>query len=205
MLKIIDLKVGNIGSVVKALDYIGAEYELIDDSQHLIGASKILLPGVGSFDVAAKQLIASGFYDALQRSILEEKIPILGICVGMQLLAKFGYEGGKSKGLGFIDAEVVKIECKDDTIRVPHMGWNSIDYGLNTFEIFDGNDNDGCYYFVHSYHMVSEDQDAVTATVQHGADMIAYINKGHIYGAQFHPEKSQAVGLQFLRNFIVQC
>jgi glutamine amidotransferase len=202
MLKIIDLKIGNIGSLVKAINYLGVAYQVVDEPLGLEGASKIILPGVGNFKAASQALFATGFYDALRTKVLIEHIPILGICVGMQLFASVGDEGGGSKGLGFFDAEVKKINNFDGTLITPHMGWN--DVHANQLEMFFGIEEDSCFYFVHSYSMRINENVNVAMT-SYGENIVAYVNKGHIHGTQFHPEKSQQVGLQFLRNFIKLC
>jgi glutamine amidotransferase len=204
MLKIIDLQVGNIGSVIKAIKYLGAEYELITQPEQLVGATKIILPGVGSYKAASEKLYASGFVDALKKEILTHKVPVLGICVGMQLLAKNGIEGGGAQGLGFIDATVNKINSFNGTLTIPHMGWN--DVNSNNLSLFDEIPDGSCFYFVHSYAMSIQNSDNLDiAYTDYGEDVVAYVRKGNIHGAQFHPEKSQSVGLQFLRNFIDKC
>ncbi|MFT6586816.1 MAG: glutamine amidotransferase [Cognaticolwellia sp.] len=201
MLKIVDLEVGNIGSVIKVVKHLGVDFELITQPEQLIGASKIILPGVGSFTAAAKKLHQSGFAQALNEHVIIKKVPVLGICVGMQLLASIGEEGGQSKGLGFINATVKRINSFDGSLIIPHMGWNDID--TNELPIFNNIDNHSCFYFVHSYAMeISDNQDIKVAYTNYGENIVAYVNKGHIHGAQFHPEKSQHVGIQFLRNFI---
>lgn len=204
MLKIVDLKIGNIGSVLKAIKHLGFEYELIEKPEQLIGATKIILPGVGSFTTASKSLYSSGFSEALDHYVIELKTPVLGICVGMQLLAEYGVEGGGAKGLGYIKAKVNKIKNFNDTLIVPHMGWNDVD--ANGLSLFNGIERKSCFYFVHSYAMEIQDkQDLGVAYTDYGESVVAYVCKEHIHGAQFHPEKSQSVGLQFLRNFIELC
>lgn len=204
MLKIIDLQVGNIGSVVKAIKHLGADYELITMPEQLVGATKIILPGVGSFTASSNKLYASGFVEALNKHVLILQTPVLGICVGMQLLANEGVEGGRAKGLGYIDAVVKRINSFNDTLIVPHMGWN--DVNTKDLSLFDGIKDRSCFYFVHSYAMKILNQEGLDiAFTDYGEDVVAYVRKDHIHGAQFHPEKSQAVGLQFLRNFIDLC
>lgn len=202
MLKIIDLGVGNIGSVIKAIKHIGVKHQVINQSEDLVDAEKILLPGVGSFSAASARLMESGFHAALQQQVLYDKVPVLGICVGMQLLGRFGNEGGRNPGLGFIDAEVNKLNNFNGELSIPHVGWNDIK--TNGLKIFDGIDDGSCFYFVHSYAMrIGEAIDI--ATTDYGEDIVAYVNKGNIHGAQFHPEKSQDSGLMFLRNFVELC
>ena len=204
MLKIVDLQVGNIGSVVKAIKYLGADYELITQPEQLVGATKIILPGVGSYKTASDKMHASGFVDALNEQILELQVPVLGICVGMQLLAKSGIEGGGAQGLGYIDATIKKINSFNGTLTIPHMGWN--DVNTNNLFLFDDIADGSCFYFVHSYAMTIENMDELdVAYTDYGENVVAYVRKCNIQGAQFHPEKSQSVGLQFLRNFIDKC
>ena len=204
MLKIVDLQIGNIGSVVKAIKHLGFDYELISKPEQLLGATKIILPGVGSFTTASKALHASGFAEALEHYVLNLKTPVLGICVGMQLLAEYGVEGGGAKGLGYIDATVERINNFDGALTIPDMGWN--DVNTKELTLFTGIENDSCFYFVHSYAMkITNPQGLDIAFTNYGEDVVAYVRKGNIHGAQFHPEKSQSVGLQFLRNFIKSC
>lgn len=204
MLKIVDLEVGNIGSVIKVIKHLGVDFELITEPEKLVGASKIILPGVGSFKAAAKKIHESGFAQALKEYVVINKVPVLGICVGMQLLANFGEEGGQSKGLGFINAIVKRINSFDGSLIIPHMGWNDIE--TKELPIFNNIDNGSCFYFVHSYAMnINENENLNVAYTNYGENVVAYVNKGHIHGAQFHPEKSQHVGIQFLRNFIDLC
>ncbi|PVZ70205.1 imidazole glycerol phosphate synthase subunit HisH [Pelagibaculum spongiae] len=203
MLKIVDLQVGNIGSVIKAVKQLGFPYEVIDSPSGLSNATKILLPGVGNFSMAATRLRESGFYSEIRKKILDQNIPILGICVGMQLLAKSGEEGnGNTEGLGFFDAKVKKINSLNKTLLVPHVGWNDVD--TKNLPIFNGIENNSCFYFVHSFAMKLNESVNVAYT-DYGENVVAYVNKNNIHGAQFHPEKSQDVGLKFLRNFIESC
>ncbi|GCF91223.1 MULTISPECIES: imidazole glycerol phosphate synthase subunit HisH [Shewanella] len=204
MLKIVDLEVGNIGSVIKVIKHIGVDFELITLPEQLIGASKIILPGVGSFSAAAQKMHKSGFAEALNEHVLINKVPVLGICVGMQLLATLGVEGGSTMGLGFINATVERIDNLNGTLIIPHMGWN--DVYSNNIPIFQNINDNSCFYFVHSYAMrISENENVKIAYTNYGENIVAYVNKEHIHGAQFHPEKSQQVGIQFLRNFIELC
>lgn len=204
MLKIVDLQVGNIGSVIKAIKYLGVDYELITKPEQLAGSTKVILPGVGNFTAASDKLYASGFVEALNEHVLTLKVPILGICVGMQLLANDGVEGGGAKGLGYIDATVKRINDFNGSLTIPHMGWN--DVNSEGLALFSSVENGSCFYFVHSYAMKIHNPEGLKiAYTDYGEDVVAYVRKGHIHGAQFHPEKSQLVGLQFLRNFIETC
>ncbi|MEH6447892.1 MAG: imidazole glycerol phosphate synthase subunit HisH [Oleispira sp.] len=202
MITVIDLKVGNMGSLINALKFLNIDFEIVDSIEDFLNPEKIILPGVGSFSAASACLFESGFFDAISKEVLENNVPILGICVGMQLLAEIGYEGGESRGLGFIKADVTKISRVDESIRIPHMGWNSlesIDYPI--FSDLKAND---CVYFVHSYEMKLKESIAFS-TVDHGGEIVAYVNKGHVHGVQFHPEKSQGPGLSIIKNFVMSC
>jgi len=204
LLKIIDLQVGNIGSVINAIKHLGVDYELIKKPEQLAGSTKIILPGVGSFKAVSDKFYASGFVEALNEHVLTLGVPVLGICVGMQLLANEGVEGGVSKGLGYIDATVKRINDFGGSLTIPHVGWNNV--SSKGLSLFNGIENNSCFYFVHSYSMEIHNQQGLNiAFTDYGKDVVAYVRKGHIHGTQFHPEKSQSVGLQFLRNFIEAC
>lgn len=197
MLCVVDIGIGNVGSVSKALRYLNIDFEVITSPEALDNAERVIFPGVGSFSEGSKRLDESGFRDGLLKSVSEGK-PLLGICVGMQLLASVGYEGGKSKGLALIDAEVVRLE-NNMNYPVPHMGWNDVACSSES-PLFDGIDTDTCFYFVHSFHMkVNESVDV--SYVSYGKDLAAAIRKKNIFGVQFHPEKSQQAGLKLIKNF----
>ncbi len=202
MVTIVDLGIGNIGSVSKALRYLEVEHEIVAQAESLSSAKKIILPGVGSFSEGVKRLDETGFRPALLEAVQKRGVPLLGICVGMQLLAKTGYEGGETQGLGLIDGVVDKIDDMGGQLLIPHMGWN--DVRLSDSPVFSSIPPQSCFYFVHSYAM-RLNEDADTAYTSYGDDVLAFVNKGRVYGAQFHPEKSQQPGLTFLRNFIELC
>lgn len=202
MIAVVDVGLGNIGSVVKALMFLNADFKVVTESECLLDCTGIILPGVGNFSAASSQLFSSDMANSICYLVKEKKIPILGICIGMQLLASFGEEGGGAKGLNLIDGEVKKINGEDKDIKIPHMGWNSVSY-CNS-EIFKGIPPDSDFYFVHSYAMVLR-EDVLVATVDYAGGVTAFVNKDNIYGAQFHPEKSQSVGLKFIENFIALC
>lgn len=201
MIIIVDLNIGNIRSLEKALDYIGAPYMTSKIASDFDKASGIIIPGVGSFSEAVKCLDESGLRNEILKFSLEKRKPILGICVGMQLLATLGSEGGESKGLGLIKATVEKIDNKGQLL-IPHMGWNSVKHG--NLSLFNKVEELSDFYFVHSYSMRLQENIKV-ATAPYGDEIIAYVNKENIHGAQFHPEKSQSDGLMFLKNFVSLC
>lgn len=202
MISVLDIGIGNINSVQKALKYIGARHDVITDETGIENAEKILFPGVGNFSVASRKLYSSGMASAICSKVLENKTPFLGICLGMQLLARSSEENGYHKGLGLLDAEVKKIPESNST-RIPHMGWNDVEHdGTGLFKnIEPGSD----FYFVHSFFMVVRSANAKCFYTTHGVDLTAYVEKDNIYGAQFHPEKSQEKGIQFLLNFEGLC
>ena len=199
MITIVDVQIGNIGSVTRALKYLKSKYIVTDKTEDIISASKLIFPGVGSFSEASKKLENSGLRETLQKQVLVMKKPILGICLGMQLFAKEGFEGGRNEGLGFLDASVVQMKAKDLGLRLPHMGWNELSsYQL---KLLNGVKEQSCFYFVHSYEM-KLNEDVPHVTTDYGSNVVAMIEKGNIFATQFHPEKSQEAGLKILRNFI---
>ncbi len=198
MITVIDIKIGNIGSVTRALQKIKAPYQVTSDPEVIKTAKKIILTGVGNFREASERIKSSGIDKAIKEKVLKEGTPILGICLGMQLMASTGSEGGVSDGLNLFKGEVKYHRCSSLKLPLPHVGWNKVDNGnlpiLKT--IPDGSH----FYFVHSYELLVE-KDVPAATCHYGVDFVAAIQKEHIIGTQFHPEKSQNVGLALLQNF----
>jgi len=190
---IVDYGVGNLMSVTNALHFIGLESEIIADPQDLNRADGVILPGVGAFPAAARCLEESGFVPVLKN--LQK--PLLGICVGMQLLFTMGYEFEPCPGLNLIPGEVHKI---DTALKLPHIGWNRLKIRRET-PLFQGLDSDIWVYFVHSFSAVSVPEPDVVAETDYGKTVTAAVNRGNVYGTQFHPEKSGDTGLQILRNF----
>ena len=197
MIGIIDLKISNIASVSKALKFLKIPHKIGTTPEELEDANKLILPGVGNFAVASKKLHGSGMGDFIEQKVEAEKTPILGICLGMQLLASKGMEGGESPGLGLIKGRVEALP-NISPFRLPHMGWNNTK--LHDSKLFAGVAQDSDFYFVHSYHLVAEEEVGCSYS-NHGHSFIAAIEKGCVYGTQFHPEKSQSVGLKILENF----
>lgn len=196
---IIDYQMGNLRSVQKALEHVGAEAEITNDPKRLAAADKLILPGVGAFGDAIREIRERGLIGPIQEAIDSGK-PFLGICLGLQLLFDVSYEGGTHQGLGIIPGEVVRFELPK-TMKVPHMGWNSIvarqpDVPLMN-ELTDGTH----VYFVHSYYVVPKDRDVIWLEADYGGNFCAAIRRGNLFATQFHPEKSQKAGLQLLRNF----
>lgn len=195
---IIDYDMGNLNSVLKALKRVGVTAVVSSDAKEIESADKIILPGVGYFKKAMENLSRLNLIQILKKKILEDKTPILGICLGMQLLGKFSEEGGV-EGLGLINAKTIRFNFNKP--RIPHMGWNSIK--IQKFSrILEGVEEDASFYFVHSYHVVCENKkDSLTKT-SYGIEFNSAIEKENIFGTQFHPEKSHKIGLKILSNFI---
>lgn len=201
MIGIIDYGMGNLKSVYNALDLLGADVILSSKPEELQRADKLILPGVGAFGDGISNLRKMGLADFMNAEVLENKKPILGICLGMQLLAKEGFERGRHEGLGWIDASVRKFELADKGLKVPHVGWNEVTF-VGENPIFKGIKSGNCFYFVHSYHMACNENADVAATCEYGYAFTASVRKGNIFGTQFHPEKSQEAGLKILENYI---
>jgi glutamine amidotransferase len=198
MIAILDYGIGNLKSIHNMFKKVRVESVITSDIELINRADKYILPGVGSFDHGITSLRKAGFFEALTKEVLENHKPILGICLGMQLLTNSSEEG-KEKGLGWIDASTVKFDLEDKSLSIPHMGWNKI-YPANTNDIFK-NFKDNRFYFVHSYHVVCNDVNKSLATCVYGKSFTCSINKNNIYGVQFHPEKSHKFGMQLLKNF----
>lgn len=199
---IIDYGMGNLLSVYNAVDYLGFECEIVNDPNLLSEFDKLILPGVGAFEACINNLHRKNFIKTLNHEVLNKKKLILGICLGMQVMAKHGFEGGKFDGLGWFDASVVKIKPSDKSIKVPNIGWNKIEYVKDNI-LFKNLKDPVEVYFVHSYHMDCYEKGNIIAKSIHGHEITAAVNKENIYGTQFHPEKSQDLGLQILENFML--
>jgi len=205
---IIDYGSGNLRSAAKALEVanksVNAKSKIVitSDPEEIKKSNKIILPGQGSFRdcyLGIKKI--NGLVDTLNDFVLVQKKPIFGICVGMQLFAKTGYESQETKGFGWIDGEVRKINNINKTLKLPHMGWNQIEFKKD-FALFSGLENKSHMYFVHSYELTTKQKNCVVATTNYGNQIIVAIAKDNIFGTQFHPEKSQKNGLKILENFL---
>ena len=204
MISIVNYGVGNLGSIANMLSHIGVESQIISTSEEILAAEKLILPGVGAFANAMKELNTRGFIDPLNEAVLEKKTPVLGICLGMQLLCEGSEEGDAvGAGLGWIKGTARKFDFSalDQRLRIPHMGWKEVDVPKEG-RLFDPGERERQrFYFVHSYHMVCADVEDVAATADYGYPFTAAVEKGHIFGAQFHPEKSHRFGMTLLENF----
>ena len=205
---VIDYGSGNLKSVSKALETaasnINSNYKIMvtSDPKIIKQSKKIVLPGQGSFrDCYSGIKKIPGLEEALNEFVLENKKPILGICVGMQLFAKTGYESHKTNGFGWIDAEVRKINNMNKKLKLPHMGWNEIELKKDNF-LFSNIKNKSHMYFIHSYEFMAKQKDCIVATTSYGNSITVSVAKKNIVGTQFHPEKSQKNGLIILENFL---
>lgn len=196
MIAIIDYGMGNLRSVQKGFEYVGYAAEVTKEPQRLLAADKVVLPGVGAFSDAMDSLKALGLIPVIEQIAAAGK-PLMGICLGMQLLLDKSHEGGIFEGLGLIPGEVCRI-IKSSGIKVPHMGWNELKNRNSV--LFAELRPKANVYFVHSYHVMTEEA-YVIGTTDYGSPITAAIAKGQVYGLQFHPEKSGEPGLQILRNF----
>lgn len=201
MIVVVDYNMGNVASVLNMLKKIGLEAKISSDSIEIREADKIILPGVGSFDEGIKNLKQMNLYNCLLEIFREGKLPVLGICLGMQLLTKCSEEGDFS-GLGFFDAETVRFAFPNDTsLKVPHMGWNSLTYINESCVNLFANIEQPRFYFVHSYHVCCKNESDVLAKTRHGIDFVSAIKKNNVTGFQFHPEKSHVYGMNLLKNW----
>ena len=200
MIVIVDYHMGNVGSILNMLKKIRYQAIVSSDPSELLPASKIILPGVGAFDHAMQNLETLKLLPVLNQKVLNENTPILGICLGMQLLA-LRSEEGKKAGLGWIDAEVTRFKFSTDMkLPVPHMGWNRINI-MQNHSILSGLNNESKFYFVHSYYFSCKDPDNILTQTEYGIPFTSAVVKNHILGVQFHPEKSHRYGMTLLKNF----
>lgn len=199
MVTIIDYGMGNLGSIVNMIKKIGGDSILTSDKSAIEKAQKLILPGVGAFDNGMKHINELGISELLTRKVLSEKIPLLGICLGMQLLTK-GSEEGILPGLGWVDAETIKFKS-DSSIRIPHMGWNTVKV-MKPNPLINNEDPDTRFYFVHSYYVKCHQPEDILLTTNYGIEFTSGLQHGNIWGVQFHPEKSHKFGMRLLTNFL---
>lgn len=200
MTALIDYGAGNLYSVEKALKFVGAQVEVTGRAEDLERADKLILPGVGAFGDCMKNLSATGLIPVIREQI-EKKKPLLGICVGLQILFESGEESPGVGGLGIFKGEVKKIRAEN--LKIPHMGWNAIKFPKKNFssKLLKNLPEKPYFYFVHSFHAVPEDKNLITAVTDYGEEITAAVELENIFATQFHPEKSGDVGLQVLKNF----
>ena len=198
MIALIDYDAGNIKSVEKALQLLGEEVILTRDSEVLLAADKVILPGVGNFGDAMNNLNNYGLVPVIRR-IVDRGTPFLGICLGLQLLFERSEESPGVKGLGILKGEILRIP-DGNGLKIPHMGWNSLEL-QNHGRLFEGAGEQPYVYFVHSYYLKAEDENIVKAVTEYGVRIHASVEQGNLFACQFHPEKSSDVGLRILKNF----
>jgi glutamine amidotransferase len=201
MVGVIDYGMGNLFSVQHALLTAGAVVRICRNPGELDDAERIVLPGVGAFRDCIANLEGKGFAESLERAVFEKGKPLLGICLGMQVLARKSFEGGEYKGLGYFEAEVVRLAPGDPSLRVPQVGWNDLEYRSDS-PLFNGVPSRADFYFVHSYYMKCAEQGDVDAVCDYGGPVTAAVRKNNVFATQFHPEKSQDYGLKILENFL---
>lgn len=200
MIVLVDYGMGNLKSVGNALECVGAKVKVTSSPEEISMADGIIIPGVGAYADGMKNLSELGIVDVLKKEVLQNKKPYLGICLGMQFLADIGFECGKTKGLGFVPGSVVRLNPSEGKrFKIPHMGWNNLKI-IQPCPIFDGLGDNPVFYFVHSYHFEAVNE-YISAVSYHGQNVTAAIWKENIFGVQFHPEKSQGMGLKLLENF----
>lgn len=199
MVAIIDYDAGNIKSVEKALHYLGEEAVITRDRDTILGADRVILPGVGAFGDAMEKLRTYEL-DKVIQEVVAQNTPFLGICLGLQLLFESSEESESVEGLGILKGKVVRLPEESD-MKIPHIGWNSLKYP-NPGRLFTGIAEDSYVYFVHSYYLQAKDPSIVTATTEYGTLIHASVEQGNVFACQFHPEKSSEVGMQILKNFL---
>ena len=199
MITVIDYGMGNLGSVFNMFKKIGVASKITSDLEEIKTATKLLLPGVGSFDKAMQRINDSGIKKVLDYKVLKEETPILGICLGMQLLTN-NSEEGIEKGLGYINASTKKFSFQDKKMKVPHMGWNLVEKSTSSL-LTTNFEEESRFYFVHSYYVEVEKQENSILKTTYGLEFDSAIQHKNVYGAQFHPEKSHKFGMKLLDNF----
>ena len=198
---IVDYGMGNVGSIAKMLKWIGHPAEVTSDPRRIAQADKLILPGVGSFDSGMRRLTELGLVASLGEMVLIRKTPTLGICLGLQLMAR-GSEEGEALGFGWLDAQAVRFRVASDQakLKIPHMGWNTVEIN-HCDTLFRDFKPEPRFYFVHSYHLVCDRPDDVLATTEYGYSFASAVQRENIMGTQFHPEKSHQFGMKLLKNF----
>ena len=201
---IVDYNSGNISSVINSFKEVAKDkvnIEVTSDLNQIKLSDKIVLPGQGSFKSCIDALNdINGLVDVLNEFVVNDKKPLLGICVGLQMFADIGYEEIETKGLGWISGKVSKINNQNDKFKLPHIGWNEINI-VKDSRIFENIENNSHMYFVHSYEFIPEDKNVISATTDYSSNIVCSVEKENIFGTQFHPEKSDKLGLKIIENF----
>lgn len=201
MISVIDYGAGNVGSVIRMIEKIGGNAQRVSTARELDAARIAILPGVGAFDYGMGQLAERGLIEALHEAALERRIPILGICLGMQLMCKRSDEG-VMRGLGWVDADVKKFDFPENArLPIPHMGWNTLKI-MRANTLLDNSIERTRYYFVHSYRVTCNDPADIVATTEYGASFVSAFARDNLFGVQFHPEKSHRFGMAIIKNFL---
>ena len=202
---IVDYNSGNISSVINSFKEVAKEkinIEVTSDPNKIKSSDKVVLPGQGSFKSCVEALNnIDGLSDSLNEFTMTNKKPLLGICVGLQMFADIGYEENETKGLGWVSGKVSKIDNQNGKYKLPHIGWNQINI-IKESKIFKDIDNSSHMYFVHSYEFIPNDKDVITATTDYSSNIVCSVEKENIFGTQFHPEKSDKIGLKMIDNFL---
>ena len=202
---IVDYNSGNISSVINSFTEVAkgtVNLEVTSDLNKIKSSDKVVLPGQGSFKSCIDALNSiNGLTDTLDEFVINKKKPLFGICVGLQMFADVGYEETETKGLGWISGKVSKIDNKNGKYKLPHIGWNQINI-VKDSKIFKDVENNSHMYFVHSYEFIPEDKDVISATTDYSSKVVCSVEKDNIFGTQFHPEKSDKIGLKIIKNFI---
>ncbi len=199
---IINLNISNVGSISRALRKINYNSIVTNNIKDLENSSHIIFPGVGSFDKGVEKLKKFKLFEELYKLLIIKKKPFLGICLGMQLLGSIGVENNKEeKGLDIIKGKIIRLEKKNEKMKIPHVGWNEVKKIKNN-EIFTNINDKSDFYFIHSFHLKSENIEDNISSTNYGKDFVSAVNKQNIYGVQFHPEKSLGNGLLLIKNFI---
>ena len=202
---IVDYNSGNISSVINSFNEVAKDkvkIEVTSDLNKIKSSDKVVLPGQGSFKSCVDALNSiNGLTDTLNEVAISNKKPLLGICVGLQMFADVGYEEIETKGLGWISGKVVKINNQNGKFKLPHIGWNQLNIHKNS-KIFKDIENNSHMYFVHSYEFIPQDKSIISATTDYSSNIVCSIEKENIFGTQFHPEKSDKIGLKIIDNFI---
>ena len=202
---IVDYNSGNISSVINSFQEVAKDkvnIEVTSDLNKIKSSDKIVLPGQGSFKSCVDALNSiDGLVDTLNNFVINEKKPLFGICVGLQMFADIGYEEKETIGLGWISGKVLKIDNQNGKYKLPHIGWNEINI-VKESKIFKDIENNSHMYFVHSYEFIPEDKSVISATTDYSSNIVCSVEKENIFGTQFHPEKSDKIGLKIIENFI---